>query len=70
MSSNSDVPSISIPCIRNYPRNCLREQVQIIHRVQLGKIESIKPYSDKREKVILLVTVAFEDLSAKANVLW
>jgi len=66
---DSDVPSISFPYMRNYPRNCCRKQVQIIHRVQPGKVESTKPYSDRREKVILFITVVFEDLPAEANVL-
>jgi len=30
----------------------------------------MKPQSDREEKVVLLITVAFEDLPAEANVLW
>jgi len=70
LSDDSDIPSISLPCIGDYPRNCCREQVQIVHRVQPGEVESMKPHSDRREKVILLVTVVFKDFPAEANVLW
>ena len=69
-SDNSDIPSISLLCIGDYPRNCCRKQVQIVHRVQSGKVESTEPYSDRREKVVFLITVTFEDLPAEANVLW
>jgi len=69
-SGDSDIPSISIPYIGYYPRNSFGEQVQIVYRVQPGKVESTKSHSDGREKVILLITVAFEDLSAEANLLW
>ena len=69
-SGNSDISSISIPCIGDYPRNCCREQVQIVHRVQPGEVESTKSHSDRSKKVVLIVTVVFEDLPAKANVLW
>jgi len=70
LSGNSDVPSISIPCIGDYPRDCFGEQVQIVNRVQPGKVESMEPHSNRREKVVLLITVMFEDLPAEANVLW
>jgi len=69
-SGDSDIPSISLPCIGDYPRNCYREQVQIVHRIQSGEVKCTKPHSDRREKVVLLITVTFEDLPAKANVLW
>ena len=70
LGGNSDIPSISLPCIGDYPRNCCRKQVQIVHRVQPGKVESTKPHSNRREKVVLLVTVAFEDLPAYDCDLW
>jgi len=35
-----------------------------------SSLEKLRAHSDRREKVVLLITVAFEDLPAEANVLW
>jgi len=55
-------PSISLPSIGKYSRDCLKKSVQASNQAQIWEVRSAKTHVDWREKCTLLIAIAFEDL--------